>query len=334
MASCSMPAFSDSVSIAPPLKMNIHSPNPQALLLRLVAFAALISSASAVPTTSYNTGSLGLAGDGANTAGVVVDQPGAIAAYIDYSSSYASGERTEVPFLPALNPAASSPFTIEFWAMPTASDNDDAPVTNRLGGNVNRSGWVFFQRAAGWNFRMYNGNGTARGWDLTGGTSTLNTWSHVVAVWDGSRAALYVNGTLASSTNAAGLDGVYNPNTTESLYLGALIGGGSPTTGSIDEVAFYPTALTAGQIAAHFTTASNNSPGAYSSMVLADGAIEYLQQNPPEAKFSFVAGNPTVTFTGILSQSPDLVNWTDLAVTSPYTAPAPHPGKLFFRCHR
>lgn len=302
--------------------------------LHLVSFAASIQLVSAVPTTSYNTGSLGIAGDGASTAGVVVDQPGAIAAYIDHSSSYASGEMTVVPFLTALNPPASSPFTIEFWAMPTASDNDDAPVTNRLGGNVNRTGWVFFQRAAGWNFRMYNGNGTALGWDLTGGTSTLNTWSHVVAVWNGSSATLYVNGVLASSTNAVGLNGIYNPNTTESLYLGALIGGGSPTTGFIDEVAFYPTALTAGQIATHFITASSTAPGAYSSAVLADGAIEYLQQNPPEAKLSFVAGNPTVTFTGILSQSPDLVSWTDLAVTSPYTVPAPLPGKLFFRCHR
>ena len=68
--------------------------------------------------------------------------------------------------------------------------------------------------------------------------------------------------------------------------------------------------------------------------MLADGADEYLQQNPPEAKFTFVAGNPTVTFTGILSESPALVSWTDLVVTSPYTASGPHPGKLFFRCHR
>ena len=246
--------------------MNIQShfpaANPRTSLRHLALLAALIPVASAVPTTSYNTGSLGVAGDGASTTGVVVDQPGAIAAYADYSSSYASGDMTVVPFLAALNPAASSPFTIEFWAKPTASDNDDAPVTNRLGGNVNRTGWVFFQRAAGWNFRMYNGNGTALGWDLTGGTSTLNTWSHVVAVWNGSSATLYVNGVLASSTNAGGLNGVYNPNTTESLYVGALIGGGSPSTGFIDEVAFYPTALTAVQIATHFATASSTAPGA------------------------------------------------------------------------
>jgi len=305
-----------------------------ATLLRLAALAVTAQIASAVPTTSYNTGTLGVAGDGASSAGVVVDQPGAVAAYIDYSSSYAAGENTVVPFRPEINPAASSPFTIEFWARPTATDNDDAPIGNRLGGGGNRSGWVFFQRATGWNFRMYNGAGTALGWDLTGGTSTLNTWSHVVAVWNGSAATLYVNGTLASSTNAAGLNGVYNPNTTESFYVGALIGGASPTTGELDEVAFYPSALTATQILNHYNTISSPIPGAYSSMVLADGAIEYLQQNPPTNKISRVGSTETVTFTGILSQSTDLVNWTDLVVTSPYTVPAPQPDKLFFRSHR
>jgi hypothetical protein len=102
----------------------------------------------------------------------------------------------------------------------------------------------------------------------------------------------------------------------------------------VDEVAFYPTALSAAQILNHYNTASSTTPGAYSSMVLADGAIEYLQQNPPQTAFSYVAGNPTLTFTGILAQSPDLVNWTDLVVTSPYTVPSPTPGKLFFRSHR
>jgi hypothetical protein len=299
--------------------------------------AAGIQMASAAPSTSYNTGTLGTAGDGANSTGVVIDQPGAISTYPDYSSTYASPDNTTVPFRPELNPIASSPFTIEFWAKPTASDNDDAPVSNRLGGSVNRTGWVFFQRAAGtgWNFRMYNGNGTALGWDLTGGTSTLNVWSHVVAVWNGSSAQLYVNGANTNAPNNGA--GGYNVNVTESFYLGALIGGGSPSTGSVDEVAFYPTALSATQISNHYAAATNPALGKYSSLVLADGAIEYLQQNPPSATLTVTSTSPLitpVTFTGILSQSPDLVTWTDLVVTSPYTPPSPQPDKLFFRAHR
>jgi len=291
---------------------------------------------AAAPTISYNTGSLGTAGDGTNSDGVVIDQPGAISTYPDYSSTYASPNNTTVPFRPELNPAANSPFTIEFWAKPTASDGDDVPVSNRLGSG-NRTGWVFFQRAAGvgWNFRMYNGSGSTAGWDLTGGTATLNAWSHVVAVWNGSNAQLYVNGV---NTNAANIGaGGFVANTTENLYVGSLIGGSSPSTGSVDEVAFYPTALTATQIANHYAAATSNALGKYSSLVLADGATEYLQQNPPSVTLTVTGTNPLVTritFTGILSQSPNLEDWTDLVVTSPYTPPSPQPDRLFFKAHR
>jgi hypothetical protein len=152
--------------------------SPKFVLPGAAALTALVQIAAAVPTTSYNSGSLGKVADGASTTGVVVDQAGAIAAFQDFSSSYSLGERTEVPFRSELNPAANSPFTIEFWAKPTSSDNDDAPVGNRLA-TGNRTGWVFFQRTAavGWNFRTYNGNGSTVGWDVTGGTSTLNEWS-------------------------------------------------------------------------------------------------------------------------------------------------------------
>ncbi len=300
--------------------------------------------AAADLTTSYNTGSLGAVADGANLAApapnelteVVVDQPGAIAAYPDFSSSYELGARTEIPFLPQLNPASNSPFTIEFWARPTATDNADAPIGNRLGGAVDRSGWVFFQRATGWNLRMYNGIGTQNGWDITGGPAPLNTWSHVVAVWSGSAATLFVNGVDVTSVNNG--PGGYNANTTEKFRLGALIDGDNGYAGSLDDVAFYPVALTPVQIGNHYTTASSPISGAYSSMVLADGAILYLQQNPPSAKLEITGLTPLTTqvsFTGILSQSPDLVNWTELTTaTSPYTPASPQPGKLFFRVRR
>ncbi len=301
----------------------------------LVLWSAVIS---AEPTTSYNTGSLGTAADGVNTDSVELDQPGAVAAYQDFSSSYFTGNRTEVPYQAGLNPPSDSPFTIEFWARPTAADGDDAPVGNRLGGVGPRSGWVFFQRGetVGWNLRMYNGNGTVNGWDITGGTAILNAWSHVVAVWSGTAATLFVNGVDVTSVNNG--PGGYNANTTEPFRVGALIDGASPFAGSVDEIAFYPTALTPQKIASHYATASSAEAGAYSSMVVADGALLYLQQNPPSAKLEVINLAPLatkVTFTGILSQSTDLVEWSDLTTaTSPYTPASPQPDKLFFRVHR
>lgn len=307
----------------------------------LVCFASLTASlpfSAGAQAISYNTGSLGVAANGVNTAGVVLDQPGALAVGGDFSSSYsgAPGNNTAVPFRPELNPAANVPFTIEFWARPTATDGDDAPIGNRLA-TGDRSGWVFFQRneTTGWNFRMYNGVGSTVGWDITGGTATLNAWSHVVVTWNGTTPSLYVNGVFASSTNNPTFDGVYRPNANnESFYVGALIGGASPTNGSIDEIAYYPTALSAAQILNHYNMASSTVIGAYSAMVQADGALLYLQQNPPIATITAMKPSPVIKFTGILSKSEDLVNWTDVVTTSPYTVPTSEPRTLFYRSHR
>lgn len=248
-------------------------------------------------TTSVNSGSLGAAGNGTNTAGVVLNAPGPIVAGGLTAVTYSAGERTIVPFQLALNPVASSSFTIEFWARPTAWDDDDAAISNRFAlTGANRSGWTFFQRdaATGWNFRMYNGVGSGLGWDLTGGTAVLNAWSHVVATWNGSVALLYVNGVLADSTNAAGATGVYNPNTSTNspdFSIGANFDGGSASTSSMDEVAFYASALTPAQILSHFNTAASPVAGAYSSLILADGAVEYLQNIPePSSAILLAAG--------------------------------------------
>jgi hypothetical protein len=64
---------------------------------------------------AVNSGSLGPIGNGVHLVdtGFTTDDPllapGGVAAV--YSSSFATGSRTEVPFLTQLNPAASAPFT-------------------------------------------------------------------------------------------------------------------------------------------------------------------------------------------------------------------------------
>lgn len=287
-------------------------------------------------TTSYNTGSLGATADGLNATGVVLNQQGAIADGADFSSYYAAQQNTAIPFLPEVNPPSDAAFTIEFWARPEASDNDDAPVFNRVS-EGDRSGWVFFQRdqATGWNLRMYDGVGSDVGWDLTGGRYTFNKWSHVVAVWNGSQARLYVDGAVADTTNAAGRSGNYNASTSAIFSVGSYDNGGSPINGRVDEVAFYPSALTGAQILAHFRAATGPAAGSYASLVKGDGALIYLQQNPPQISIATIDQNPTLTFTGVLSQSPDLVSWSVLPVTSPFTVPSvERPGKIFFRAGR
>jgi len=263
-------------------KKSVHS-----VFVAAVAGAFLASSGAQAAIVAVNSGSLGTQGNGVHmdNTGFTPNDPllaaGGVAAV--YDVAFATGSRTEIPFLPALNPATTSPFTIELWVNPSVSSNDSCPLFNRAS---DRSGWIFFQRPndSGWNFVMYNGTGSLRGWDLTGGSSALNTWHHLVAVWNGSAATLYFNGVNTNAVNNPNGDVLYNPNPgpdpDDRLSLGRYGDGtdGTRFTGGVDEMAFYNTALTPAQIAAHFNTATtSNVPGAYSTLVLADGALEYLQ---------------------------------------------------------
>jgi len=87
--------------------------------------------------------------------------------------------------------------------------------------------------------------------DLTFPTSTLvnGAWHHVAVSYDGTTATAYVDGVAIGSKSFAR---PLNTITDGFLRIGATVNGGSPTYGGLDEVAIYPTALTAAQISAHY----------------------------------------------------------------------------------
>ena len=255
----------------------------------VLAGALLTAVSASAATTSINSGSLGAAANGTNADGVVLGVSGPLADPNDTAATYSGGANTLVPYTPALNPSASSPFTIEFWHQPTAYDDDDSPLFNRYSDtNVGRAGWAFFQRrdrddttrparGFGWNFAMYNGVGGDIGIQLTGGDYGLNSWNHVVVTWDGNAPTLYVNGVDTGAVPSATGAAKYNVNTTEPLSIGAYANGGTPINGSIDEVAFYSAALSPAQILAHYNAAANPTPGAYAALVQTDGAQLHLR---------------------------------------------------------
>ena len=260
----------------------------QHLCSATVLAGALMGPAAAV-TTSINSGLLGSVADGTHSDDVVLGVAGPLADPNDTAAQYGGGANTLVPFNPVLNPSASSPFTIEFWHLPTGYDDDDSPLFNRYSESTpGRAGWAFFQRrdrddttkptrGFGWNFAMYSGVGSAIGIQLTGGDYALNTWNHVVVTWDGNAPTLFVNGVdtgaVPSATGAAN----YNVNTTEPLSIGAYANRGTPINGSVDEVAFYSAALTPAQILAHYNAAADTTPGAYASLVQSHGAQLHLR---------------------------------------------------------
>jgi hypothetical protein len=136
------------------------------------------------------------------------------------------------------------------------------------------------------------------GIQLTGGPYTVGSWTHVVTVWNGTTPTLYVNGVNTNATVSGA--GGYNPNSAASpgiFSVGSYDTGSNPFTGAVDETAFYNTALTPAQILAHFNAASSPVAGTYSSLVVQDGAVEYLRNIPEPTSLvmlglagSFLAG--------------------------------------------
>lgn len=77
----------------------------------------------------------------------------------------------------------------------------------------------------------------------------VGTWYHVVATYDGATLKLYKNGVLVASSAVTGVfTGATSP-----LLLGRYNGStGFEWNGLLDDVAIYPTALSASQVAAHY----------------------------------------------------------------------------------
>ena len=245
-----------------------------------------------------NSGSLGTAGNGIHGPGVVHRVVGALVGGANAAAGYNDVEgakHTYVPYNPSLNPPSDQPFTVEFWAKPSVEVTDapgPCPLFNRVSSG-NRSGWVFFQRspATGWNCKFYNGSGSSVGIDLTGGSNARDTWSHVVVVWTGSDASMYVNGTLVAGPTA----GVYNASTSAILSIGSYDDGvQNAFNGSVDEVALYHSALSPAQILLHYQNATNavrSTP--YEALVATDGAVEYLRldETDPQVDTAANSGN-------------------------------------------
>jgi hypothetical protein len=72
--------------------------------------------------------------------------------------------------------------------------------------------------------------------------------------------------------------GGYNASTSAIFSVGSYDDGENPFDGAVDEVAFYPAALTGAQILAHYQNGTNAAPATpYSSLVAGNGAVEYLR---------------------------------------------------------
>ena len=257
---------------------------------------------------AVNSGSLGAALNGTHI-NVKHRTAGAILGSLSTASTYNSA-RTVIPYNAALNPPASllasSSFTIEAWINPSVDDatpDGRAPLFNRHS-DGNRQGWVFFQRSsttAGWNFRMYSGVGSASSIDITGGNRNPGTWTHLAAVWNAptSTATLYVDGAKVGEQTFVG---GYVQNTDIPFSVGAYSAnnpGDNAYMGDIDEVAYYPSALSLSQINAHAANGFDpDRTQRYPALVAADGAILHLRMDEYNADRVVATNSGTLTSDG------------------------------------
>lgn len=126
-------------------------------------------------------------------------------------------------------------FTVEFWAYVPASGND---------GNSHQ---FMAQGYPGSAFYIgYDGTGTINvgdNWGSTGVLMPFGTWTHIALTFDNmaSLASLYINGTLAASSDFGFND--YYP-----FQIGAQLDGSQLLTGEIDEVKSWNTVRTAAEV--------------------------------------------------------------------------------------
>jgi hypothetical protein len=174
--------------------------------------------------------------------------PGNPAVTLNGSTQYASAGTIAIP----------GAITLESWVKVTSAAALQMTVSN-----YNAAGsTAFYLSVFGGLARGFIGSNPASSKKVSNSSSSipLSQWVHIVATWDGgstSAALIYVNGALNTATEsndtfssvaATGLQtiiGARHNGAGKSAYL----------SGSLDEVAIYPTALSAARVLAHYNAA-------------------------------------------------------------------------------
>ncbi|MCA1684295.1 MAG: fibronectin type III domain-containing protein, partial [Actinobacteria bacterium] len=95
---------------------------------------------------------------------------------------------------------------------------------------------------------------------------TDGSWHHVVATYDGGTAVtMYLDGDVLGTANFAAPLATAASNLTVGQFTGGY-------NGRLDEVAVYPTALSAAAVKAHFDASGNSKPGPVTNLVVTPGA--------------------------------------------------------------
>lgn len=183
--------------------------------------------------------------------------------------------------------AGAQAHSFECWLYPTTVDaSNRCPISFRGGGT---NGWTFWLK----NTVPYTGvegfnAGLVRGAYNSDFVPQANQWMHFVFAFDGTTGRVYINGKLTGANGgnqaiAAGND----------LRFMSDAGGLTNFLGSMDEIAFYPAALSAQRILQHYQAglAIQRAGVNYRSLILGDGPLGYWRMDDAASPFLDAAGS-------------------------------------------
>jgi PKD repeat protein len=201
------------------------------------------SGTTAADATGAPSGTL-VGGVGRGVAGATSDTDTAMG--FDGSTGY-----VRVDDRPSLN-FPSQNFTVEAWAKPTTVGTVGGAVLQK-GDHSGYPGWQYrlsLTSTGKWRGTVFVGSSNITVTDP--GTPSTTAWNHLALVRNGQQITLYVNGAAAATTSFSG-----SVNISTGMLAIARSGASSEGyfKGTVDEVAIYPTALSAAQILSHYNAA-------------------------------------------------------------------------------
>lgn len=262
-------------------------------------FSDNVTSVDAPPSPAINSGTLGPAANGTYQLSFTRGVPGAIAgntavAFVDNltPTSIDHTGSIVVPNNAALNPSHTgiNPFTIECWVLPSRNTSTLLSPVNSMSFTTGRAGYLIYQNSGVWQWRMGNKASTTASF-ADAGVVTPGQWQHLAATYTGGAngtMTFYVDGAQVGSMSVAN----YEANDNGPFVIGATSAPNRTFDGSVDEVAFFNTELSASRIQARFNERTSN-PAGYAAHVQADSPAGYwrLDEAPYVLRTPPVADN-------------------------------------------
>ena len=181
-------------------------------------------------------------------AGVSLGAPGALAGDPDLALTL---DGTGTVSLPGASFDGLTPFSVELWVKPSATNTGYGFVVDHSNWNAPRRGWTLLVGSDGTGFERWKNDTDRTG--LRVEAVSAEGWHHVVGTFDGTTVRLYVDAVRVSSAATS----VALPARASALTIGNqnCDCSGNGFIGSVDELAIYDKALSRERIQAHVQAA-------------------------------------------------------------------------------